>query len=107
LGLKELVATHYREGRKSFAMRYTGSGDDNNIYDFDLIEFETSDGDFRSLECIELLKKSDIVVTNPPFSLFREYIQQLIEYQKKFLIIGNINATTYKEIFPLIKESKI
>ena len=64
-------------------------------------------GDFRSEECIELLKQSDIVVTNPPFSLFREYVAQLFEYQKKFLIIGNMNAITYKEIFPLIKENKM
>ena len=64
------------------------------------------DGDFRSKECIELLKQSDIVVTNPPFSLFREYVAQLIKYEKKFLIIGNINAITYKEIFKLIKENK-
>ncbi len=65
------------------------------------------DGDFRSQECIELLKEADIVVTNPPFSLFREYVAQLIEYDKKFLIIGNYNAITYKEIFPLLKENKI
>ncbi len=65
------------------------------------------DGDFRSEECIELLKQSDIVVTNPPFSLFREFIKQLIDYKKKFLIIGNINAITYKEVFPLIKENEI
>ena len=64
------------------------------------------DGDFRSKECIELLKQSDIVVTNPPFSLFREYVEQLVKYEKKFLIIGNINAITYKEIFKLIKENK-
>ena len=64
------------------------------------------DGDFRSKECIELLKQSDIVVTNPPFSLFREYVEQLVKYDKKFLIIGNINAITYKEIFKLIKENK-
>jgi len=64
------------------------------------------DGDFRSKECIELLKQSDIVVTNPPFSLFREYVEQLMKYEKKFLIIGNINAITYKEIFKLIKENK-
>lgn len=64
-------------------------------------------GDFRSEECIELLKEADIVVTNPPFSLFREYVAQLNEYGKKFLIIGNQNAITYKEIFPLIKEEKI
>lgn len=65
------------------------------------------DGDFRSQECIELLKESDIVVTNPPFSLFREYVAQLIEYNKKFLIVGNINAITYKEIFKLIKDEKL
>lgn len=65
------------------------------------------DGDFRSAECIELLKQSDIVVTNPPFSLFREYVAQLMEYNKKFIIIGNKNAITYKEIFALIKEEKI
>lgn len=65
------------------------------------------DGDFRSDECIELLKQADIVVTNPPFSLFREYIAQLFEYDKQFLIIGNMNAITYKEIFPLIKDNKL
>lgn len=65
------------------------------------------DGDFRSDECLELLKQSDIVVTNPPFSLFREYIEQLITYNKKFLIIGNKNAITYKEIFSLIKAGKL
>jgi len=64
-------------------------------------------GDFRSEECIEPLKEADIVVTNPPFSLFREYVAQLIEYKKKFLIIGNDNALTYKEIFRLIKQNKI
>ena len=65
------------------------------------------DGDFRSEECIEYLKEADIVVTNPPFSLFREYVAQLMEYGKKFLIIGNMNAITYKEIFPLIKDNKM
>ena len=64
-------------------------------------------GDFRDPECIELLKQADIVVTNPPFSLFREYIGQLMEYGKKFLIIGNVNAITYKEVFPLIKDNKV
>jgi len=64
-------------------------------------------GDFRSQECIELLKKADIVVTNPPFSLFREYVAQLVEYDKKFLILGDQNAITYKEIFKLIKENKL
>jgi len=65
------------------------------------------DGDFRSDECVNLLKQSDIVATNPPFSLFREYIKQLINYDKKFLIIGNMNAITYKEVFPLIKSNKL
>ena len=65
------------------------------------------DGDFRSSECIELLKQSDVVVTNPPFSLFREYVAQLMEYKKDFVIIGNVNAITYKEIFPLIKNNKM
>jgi hypothetical protein len=65
------------------------------------------DGDFRSDESIELLKQSDIVVTNPPFSLFRQYMKQLVDYDKKFLIIGNLNAITYKEIFPLLKENKV
>jgi len=64
------------------------------------------DGDFRSPECVELMKQSDVVVTNPPFSLFREYVAQLDEHGKEFLIIGNINAVTYKEIFKLIKENK-
>lgn len=64
-------------------------------------------GDFRSEECIELLKQADIVVTNPPFSLFREYMAQLVQYDKKFLIIGNVNSITYKEIFPLIKENRL
>ena len=65
------------------------------------------DGDFRSPECIELMKQSDVVVTNPPFSLFREFVAQLIEYEKSFVIIGNVNAITYKEIFPFIKDNKI
>lgn len=64
-------------------------------------------GDFRSKECIELLKQADIVVTNPPFSLFREYLAQLVEYDKKFLIVGNQNAITYKDVFPLIKSNKV
>lgn len=65
------------------------------------------DGDFRSNECVDLLKQSDIVVTNPPFSLFREYVKQLFEFNKKFVVIGNMNAITYKEIFPKIKENKM
>ena len=65
------------------------------------------DGDFRSKECIDLLKQSDIVVTNPPFSLFREYVSQLMEYKKDFLIIGNVNAITYKEFFPLLRDNQV
>ena len=64
-------------------------------------------GDFRSPECIALLGEADVVVTNPPFSLFREYIAQLVEYGKKFIIVGHQNAITYKEVFPLIKENKV
>ena len=75
--------------------------------DKNVISILKGNGDFRSPECVELLKEADIVVTNPPFSLFREYIAQLIKYEKKFLIIGQQNAITFKEVFPLIKENKI
>lgn len=76
----------------------------NNRNSLSLLE---GDGDFRSQECIDLLKKADIVVTNPPFSLFREYIAQLVEFDKKFIIIGNVNAITYKEIFKIIQTNQI
>lgn len=72
----------------------------------ELVELQ-GDGDFRSSECIELLQQADIVVTNPPFSLFREYVSTLIEHDKKFIIIGNVNAVTYKEIFPLIQQNRL
>ena len=72
-----------------------------------VVTYLEGDGDFRSPECVEALKEADIVVTNPPFSLFREYVAQLIQYDKKFLILGNKNAVTYKEIFPLIMQNKI
>ena len=75
--------------------------------DKNVLSILKGNGDFRSQECIELLKEADIVVTNPPFSLFREYVAQLIKFEKKFLIIGNMNAIHYKEIFPLIKENKV
>lgn len=71
------------------------------------IRYLNGDGDFRSPESIELLKEADVVVTNPPFSLFREYVAQLMEYKKHFLIIGNVNAITYKEIFPFLKNNQI
>lgn len=114
LGLKKLIASCYRKQEidlfntekteSGFFYKYTGN---ENIKpkSTDIIHFK-GDGDFRSAESIELLKQADIVVTNPPFSLFREYVAQLIEYNKQFLIIGNINAITYKEIFKLIKENK-
>lgn len=113
LGLKKLIATHYKEANlftqeAPYKLEY--SGDKNGNHKPDLDEFTTKmigTGDFRSKECIELLKEADIVVTNPPFSLFREYIEQLTEYDKKFLIIGNTNALTYKEIFKLIKNNKL
>lgn len=105
LGLKRLISTHYNKGKRSFKLEYTG-GDDNNIYSgvkTDLV----GDGDFRSEECIELLKEADIIVSNPPFSKFREYIDILIKHKKKFLIIGNQNAVNYKNMFPLFKENKL
>ena len=75
--------------------------------DRNVLSLLKGNGDFRSAECVELLKETDIVVTNPPFSLFREYVAQLVKYEKKFLIIGNMNAITYKEIFPLIKNNQL
>ena len=75
--------------------------------DKNVISILKGNGDFRSEECVEMLKQADIVVTNPPFSLFREYLTQLVKYDKKFIILGNMNAITYKEVFPLIKENKI
>lgn len=107
LGLKELICTSYGDDAK--ACIYRGDKNGNNIPDleeWEQIELKEK-GDFRSNEMIELLKKSDIVCTNCPFSLFREYVAQLITFDKKFLIIGNVNAITYKEIFPLIKENKL
>ena len=117
-GLKKLIATCYKnqemdlfsenKSEQAIYLEYTGDKNGNNVPDAEEIGIKhlQGDGDFRSKECIELLKKADIVVTNPPFSLFREYVAQLIEYDKKFLIIGNINAISYKEIFKLIKENK-
>ena len=105
LGLKKLISTHYNKNEPTYKMEYMG-GDDNDIEVGIKTPLE-GNGDFRNQECIDLLKESDIVVTNPPFSLFREYVAQLIEYNKKFLIIGNMNAITYKEIFPLIRDNKL
>ena len=106
--------------KKPYKVEITEVSDQNGDGAFDLEDIKhllknknnvctvlEGDGDFRSNECIELLKQADIVVTNPPFSLLREYVAQLIQYEKSFLIIGNQNATHYKEVFPLIKDNKI
>lgn len=109
LGLKKLICTGYKAEGKGVALIYEGDKNGNHMVDaeeINVVELE-GDGDFRSAECIEYLKEADIVVTNPPFSLFREYVAQLMEYDKKFLIIGNNNAITYKEIFPYIKDNKL
>lgn len=109
LGLKGLICTKYNPNGKGKKYEYYGDLNGNNYPDVEEVfasELE-GDGDFRSEECIGLLKKCDIVCTNPPFSLFRQYVAQLFEYHKDFLIIGNVNAITYKEIFPLIKDNKM
>ena len=119
LGLKKLITTCYKNqqvdlfsqnnSEKAIYLEYTGDKNEDKVPDLNEIGIQhlKGDGDFRSSECIKLLKQADIVVTNPPFSLFREYVTQLVEYNKKFTIIGNLNAITYKEIFKLIKENKI
>lgn len=108
-GLKKLITTSYNENGHGSVLVYEGDLNGNRIFDEDDIKVSElkGSGDFRSEECVEFLKEADIVVTNPPFSLFRDYIAQLVEYGKKFLVIGNQNAITYKEIFPLIKENKL
>lgn len=121
LGLKKLIASCYKNqdfnlfsmhdvNKKAVWLEYEGelTGDSRvpTVENIGINYFE-GDGDFRSEESIELLKQADIVCTNPPFSLFREYIAQLMEHNKKFLVLGNMNAITYKEIFPLIKDNKM
>lgn len=111
LGLKRLITTCYKNRQTDIFSEHNMEaaagveyvGNEKQPAEFQLKE----DGDFRSGECIELLKQADIVVTNPPFSLFREYIAQLVEYDKKFVVIGSMNAITYKEIFPLIKSGRL
>ena len=114
LGIKKLICTRYQKSnlftyadpvrRSGYRLEITAKNkNDKKPVKINL----KGDGDFRSPECIEFLKEADIVITNPPFSLFREYIDQLIKYDKKFLIIGNDNCRTYKEIFKIIKENKI
>lgn len=109
LGLKKLITTGYIPGGHGVVLEYSGDKNGDFIVSDDEISTQelAGDGDFRSPECIEFLKQADVVVTNPPFSLFREYIGQLMTYGKKFLIIGNGNAVTCKEIFPWFKDNKV
>jgi len=119
LGLKKLITTCYQnqhrdlfsqhDSERAIYLEYVGDTNKNKVPDLEEIGIQTlkGDGDFRSDESIALLQQADIVVTNPPFSLFRDYVAQLIKYNKKFVIIGHQNAITYKEIFPLIKENKM
>ena len=119
LGLKKLITTCYKnqninlfsqnKSEQAVYLVYEGDKNGDHIPNAEEIGVKPlkGDGDFRSKECIELLKEADIVVTNPPFSLFREYVAQLMGYEKKFLIIGNVNAISYKEIFPLIMNNQI
>ena len=109
LGLKKLISTGYKADGKGVVLVYEGDKNGNRRVDNEeiIVNELNGDGDFRSEECIEYLKQADIVVTNPPFSLFRQYVKQLMDYNKKFIIIGNQNAITYKEIFQLIKDNKI
>ena len=109
LGLKKLISTGYKADGKGVVLVYEGDKNGNRRVDNEeiIVNELNGDGDFRSEECIEYLKECDVVVTNPPFSLFREYVKQLMDYNKKFIIIGNNNALTYKDIFQLIKDNKI
>lgn len=107
-GLKRLICTHYETDAKNYAYRIEIN--EGDAISLDMVPKRIpiqSNGDFRSQACIELLEQTDIVVTNPPFSLFREYVAQLMEYEKDFIILGSINAVTYKEVFPLLKDGKI
>jgi len=118
LRLKRLLTTCYKnqerdvfsrhDCERAISLEYVGNPN-KRMPDPDEIGIKPlrGDGDFRSEECVALLRQADIVVTNPPFSLFREYVAQLVEHEKRFLIIGNLNAVSYKEIFPLIKENKL
>jgi hypothetical protein len=116
----DIILSKEENTRKPYKIEITEVTDENQDGRVDLADVEyllrnrkntltllDGDGDFRSDECVELLKQSDIIVTNPPFSLFRDYVAQLMEYDKFFVIIGNQNAVTYKEIFPLIRDNKV
>lgn len=104
LGLKKLISTHYHESKSTYKQEmFIDEAGERRIRKISLVQ----NGDFRSQESVAILQESDICVTNPPFSLFREFIAQLIKMDKKFLVIGSINAVTTKEIFPLIKDKKL
>lgn len=105
LGLKKLISTHYDRTEPTYKMEYEG-GDDNNVEVGVKTPLE-GNGDFRNAECIKLLDECDIVVTNPPFSLARAYVQYLREHNKQFVIIGDLNWITYKEIFPMLKGNEV
>lgn len=109
LGLKKLIATHYEDSKPSYKLEISADrNNDGKIDKLDMVKSALSqNGDFRSDECVEILKEADIVVTNPPFSLFREYVDQLVQHDKKFIIIGSQNAITYKETFQLIMNNVI
>lgn len=119
LQLKKLITTCYKSqnaelfsdnnSEKAIYLEYFGDKNGDNVPNPEEIGIKElkGDGDFRSKECIDLLQEADIVVTNPPFSLFREYVAQLMEYEKKFIILGHQNAITYKETFKFIKENKL
>ena len=105
LGLKKLISTHFEADKPSYKLEIVSTDKDAQLGLPEYIKTPlTQNGDFRSPECIEILKEADVVITNPPFSLFREYVAQLIEYNKKFIIIGRETAITYKEIFTLLRD---
>lgn len=105
LGLKKLISTHYDRTEPTYKMEYEG-GDDNDVEVGVKTPLE-GNGDFRNAECIKLLDECDIVITNPPFSLARAYVQCLREHNKQFVIIGDLNWITYKEIFPMLKDNEV
>ena len=109
LGLKKLISTHFDDEKPSYKLELFGDIDgDGRVTKGDIVKTPLKqNGDFRSPECIEILQEADIVVTNPPFSIIREYIAQLDKYNKKFIFIGPQNIITYKEVFPLIKDNKL
>ena len=109
LGIKKLISTHYDNEKPTYKLELVRDNNgDGKIDKLDIVKTPLQqNGDFRSPECIDILKEADIVITNPPFSLFREFVNLLVKYDKKFLIIGTQNNITYKDTFNLIKDNKI